>query len=55
MKQYSKAVMVETDEAMTGALDLVHAQVEPFGRPVRSSRSMVVEDLWPPGLERVAE
>jgi hypothetical protein len=47
--------MVETDEAMTGALDLLHAQVEPFGRTIRGSRSMVVEDLWTPGLERVAE
>jgi hypothetical protein len=45
MKQHSKAVMVETDEAMAGALDLFHAQVEPFGRPIRGSRSIVVEDL----------
>jgi hypothetical protein len=57
MKQHSKAVMIEADEAMAGyTLELLHAQVEPFGRPcVRGSRSMVVEDLWPPGLERVAE
>ena len=47
--------MVEADEAMTGALDLLHAQVEPFGRSVRGSRSMVVEDLWPPALQGVAE
>ena len=49
--------MIEADEAMAGyTLELLHAQVEPFGRPcVRGSRSMVVEDLWPPGLERVAE
>ena len=55
MKQYSKAVVLEADEAMAGALDLFHAEVEPFGRTVRGSRSMVVEDLWTPGLERVAE
>jgi hypothetical protein len=41
----SEAVMVETDEAVTGALDLLHAEVEPFGRSVRGSRSMVGEDL----------
>ena len=45
MKQHSKAVVIETDKAMTGALDLFHAQVEPFGRSVRGSRSMVVVDL----------
>jgi hypothetical protein len=45
MKQHSEAVMVETDEAVTGALDLLHAKVEPFGRSVRGSRSMVGEDL----------
>jgi hypothetical protein len=37
--------MVEADEAMAGVFDLLHAQVEPFGRPVQGSRSMVVEDL----------
>jgi len=55
MEQYSKAVMIETDKAMTGALDLLHAQVEPLRRSVRSARSMVVEDLWPPALQGVAE
>ena len=47
--------MVETDEAMAAALDLLHEQVHRLGGAVRGSRSMVVEDLWPPGLERVAE
>jgi hypothetical protein len=45
MKQHSKPVMIETDEAVAGALDLLHAEVEPFGRSVRGSRSMVGEDL----------
>jgi hypothetical protein len=40
MKQHSKAVMIERDEAMAGALDLFHAQVEPFGRSVRSNRQV---------------
>jgi hypothetical protein len=47
--------MIEADEAMTGGFDLLHAQVEPFGRSVRGSRSMVVEDLRPPALQGVAE
>jgi hypothetical protein len=37
--------MIETDEAVAGALDLLHAKVEPFSRSVRGSRSMVGEDL----------
>jgi hypothetical protein len=45
MKQHSKAVMIEADEAMAGAVDLLQAQVVPFGQPVRGSRSMVVEDF----------
>jgi len=40
MKQHSKAVMIETDKAMAGALDLLHAQVEPLRRSVRSNRQV---------------
>jgi hypothetical protein len=47
--------VLEAGEAATGALDLLHAEVEPLGRAVRGSCAVVVEDLLTPALERVAE
>jgi hypothetical protein len=41
----SIGIIAEALEAVPTTLDLLHAEVEPFGRSVRGSRSMVGEDL----------
>jgi len=55
MEQHSKPVVLEAGEAVAGALDLLHAEVESLGRPVRSTGLVVSEYLRPPAPERVPE
>ena len=55
MEQHTKSVVLKAGEAATGPLDLLHAEVEPLGRAVRGTRSVVVQDLLAPALERVAK
>lgn len=47
--------MLEAAEAVTAALDLLDAEVEAFGGPVRRSGGVVGEDLRPPPLQCLAE
>ena len=55
MEEDSQAVVLEAREAVAGALDLLHAQVEALGRTVGGPGAVVVQDLLLPALERVAE
>src|SRR5215207_6913162 len=55
VKQHAEPVVVEGAEAVPAALDLLDAQVQAFGRPVRGSGVVVGEDLAAPRLERLAE
>jgi integrase/recombinase XerC len=48
VEEHSEAVVLEGAEAVTAALDVLDAQVQAFGRPVRGSGGAVGEDLGAP-------
>ena len=47
--------MLEACEASSGALDLLDTEVQTFGRAVRRTGAVVVQDFLPPTLEGVTE
>src|SRR5215212_1741330 len=55
MEEYAEPVVVEGAEAVAAAFHLLHAQVQPFGRPVGGAGVVVGEDLGAPRGERLAQ
>ena len=55
MKEDPQSVVIEAGEATARTLDLLHAQVEAFGRTVRGAGPVVVQDLGAPTLKGGAE
>jgi hypothetical protein len=55
VEQDAEPVVVEPSEAVPGAFDLLHAQVQSFGRPVGGAGGLAGEDLGSLWREGVAQ